>query len=453
MLNDESTLPLKASGPRGYPLIGVIPHLRKDPLNFFLSTAIEYGDVAKLDLGPREFYLVTQPESIKYILQDNNRNYRKGYDQAKPLLGEGLVTSEGNFWLQQRRLIQPLFLQSQIGRYIPFITAATDEMLAEWEIHALNNKPVDVAHEMMRLTQKIILRTMFSTDTGAETEQIAHAFDMSLEHLNQILFSPSRILDRLPTPANIRHRHALEYLNKFVFDLISQRRLSKKESNDLLSRLIQARDSETGLGMSDQQVRDEVMTIFLAGHETTANALAWTWYLLANSPGQYDSLVSEIDQVLAGRTPTENDLAALIFSRMVFDETLRLYPPAWMFARHAIEDDEVGGYFIPANSMLMISPYVTHRLPDIWHDPEYFYPQRFNSENIGQRHKFAYFPFGGGPRVCIGNMFAITEGLIILSMVTQYFRLSLVPQQNIKPTPIATLQPKPGVFMNLIGRN
>lgn len=452
MLTNDSSTFREARGPKGYPLLGVIPMLRSDPLNFFLTTAIEYGDVAKLDLGPRTFYLVTDPESIKYVLQDNNRNYRKGYDQARPLLGDGLVTAEGDSWLRQRRLIQPMFVPSQISGYIPVITSATEEMLAKWEEFAKTDEPLDVAHEMMRLTQTIILRAMFSTDISSEVEQIARAFDTALEHLNQVLFSPSKILDRIPTPNNIRHQRSLNYLNRFVFDLIAQRRRSSREIHDLLSLLIQARDSETGLGMSDQQIRDEVMTIFLAGHETTANALAWAWFLLAQNPEPMDKITAEVDRVLENRTPSAGKIQELLYTRTVFDETLRLYPPAWMFARHAIEDDEIGGFFIPADSMLMISPYVTHRLPHIWQEPDKFDPERFTAENTSKRHKFAYLPFGGGPRVCIGNTFAITEALIILAMVLQRFWPKLHPQQSIIPTPIATLQPKPGILMHLEAR-
>ncbi|RPI32684.1 MAG: cytochrome P450 [Chloroflexota bacterium] len=436
----------------GYPLVGILPKLWKNPLKFFLDTAIQYGDVVQMKMGSKEMYLVSRPESVKYILQDNNRNFRKGYDQAKPLMGEGLVTSEGDFWLRQRRIMQPSFHRDQIATFSNIMLQATEAMLERWRWPAQDGQPLDMAVEMMRLTQTIILRTMFSTDIGAQAETIGKAFDITLEHLNQILFSPFELLTRLPTPANLRHKRALRFLDDFVYGLITNRRKSGEDNGDLLSRLILARDQETGEGMTDQQVRDEVMTIFLAGHETTANALAWTWYLLSQHPEVEETIEAEIEVLSGGRPPTFEDISRLEYTNQVFSEALRLYPPAWMFVRHAVEDDVIGGYRVPAGMMLMISPYVTHRLPDVWEQPERFDPDRFSPERSKDRPRFSYYPFSGGPRVCIGNNFATVEALLIMARVVQCYRLRLVPGYRVEARPIATLQPHPGVLMQVTAK-
>lgn len=447
--NEITTTAALPPGPQGVPLLGVLPQVWGDPLQFFLDAALQYGDVVRFHMGTRPFFLVSGPDELQYVLRDNHHNYSKGYDQAKPLLGEGLVTSEGDFWFRQRRLMQPHFNRSQIPQYAPHFMQATEEMLECWEEIAEAGKPVNAAEEMMRLTQTIILRTMFSTDVEEKAGTIGAAFDRTLEFLNQVLFAPVDWVTKLPTPANLRNKRALDYLDSFVYGLIERRRASDNRPDDLLTRLLEARDPENGKGMDDTQIRDEVMTIFLAGHETTANALAWTWYLLSEHPEVEQRLHAEVDEVLQGRHPTPEDLPNLPYTDLIFQEVLRLYSPAWMFARHTVEDDELGGYHIPAGQMLMISPYVTHRLPQHWEDPERFDPERFTPERSKERHRFAYIPFGGGPRLCIGNNFATMEARLILARVAQQFRLELVSGYQVEPKPIATLQPKPGVEVYL----
>lgn len=439
-------------GPQGIPVLGVLPQVWRDPLQFFLRAGIEFGPVARFEMGSKPFYLITGPDEVKYVLQDNHRNYRKGYDQAKPLMGNGLVTSEGDFWLKQRRLIQPMFNRSRLAFFSAYMIRATEEMLERWDSLAAREEVADVADEMMRLTQTIIVRAMFSTEIGDQAEALGAAFDETLNHLNRVLFSPSPLLTSLPTPANRRHKRALEFLDTFIYGLIRSKRRSGEDTGDLLSLLVFSRDEETGEGMDDRQIRDELMTIFLAGHETTANALAWTWYLLAQNPEEEARLVEEVDTVLGGRPAVFDDLKNLTCIPLALHEGLRLYPPAWMFARHAVEDDVVGGFTIPKGEMLMFSPYVTHRLPQHWEDPERFDPGRFTSERSENRHKFAYFPFGGGPRLCLGNNFALIEAQLVMARMLQRFRLRLEPGVEVRPTPIATLQPRPGVPMRLVRR-
>lgn len=431
----------------GVPVLGVLHRFARDPLHYLLNAALRYGPVVRLDLASRHTYLVSHPDAVKYVLQDNNRNYSKGYDQAKPLMGEGLVTSEGEFWRSQRRLIQPSFSRQQIAAYASYMVEATEEFTRRWDELARSAASFNIADEMMRLTQTIIVRTMFSSQVSGQADALGKAFDQTLEHLNQSLFSPHPILQKLPTPANRRHERALRYLDSFIYDLIDKRRTAGEDKGDLLSRLLAAADPETGQTMPDRQVRDELMTIFLAGHETTANALAWTWYLLGRHPQVEQRLLEEIDRVLQGRPPAIDDLPNLPFSAMVFSEALRLYPPAWMFARHAVEDDNVLGYRIPAGAMLFLSPYVTHHHPDYWPDPERFDPERFTEQRSASRARYAYFPFGGGPRQCIGNHFAQVEALLIMTRMLQRYRIRLVEGQTVKPTPIATLQPRPGVMV------
>jgi cytochrome P450 len=306
-----------------------------------------------------------------------------------------------------------------------------------------------VAKEMMLLTQTIIVRTMFSTDVGERSEELAEAFAAALEFLNVSLVSPFPFMQSLPTPTNRRFARAMRLIDKTVYGMIRNRRSSDVKRQDLLQMLIDARDEETGEGMSDQQMHDEVLTIFLAGHETTASLLAWTFYLLAQSPNEETQLREEFEKVLGGRAPVFEDLPQMTYTGQVLHEALRLYPPAWMFARQPVEDDEIGGYHIPAGATVMLSPYVTHRLPQFWNAPDEFQPERFATGQDSQRPRYAFFPFGGGPRLCIGNNFALMEAPTLLAMIMQAFRLELVPGYTVRPQPVATLRPRPGLMMNI----
>lgn len=451
-ISPERITASRPPAPAGMPVVGVLPQVRKDPLNFFLNAAIDYGPVVRLQMGPKSFYMVSSPEGVKYVLQENHRNFRKGYDQARPLMGDGLVTAEGDFWLRQRRIIQPMFNRNHIDFFTTFMTQATEEMLDRWQEPARRGDVLSLADELMKLTQVIIMRAMFSTEVGGKAMELGAAFDETLEALNRQLFMPFQFLNQLPTPANRRHKRALAFLDEFIYGLISSKRRSGEDKGDLLSLLVFAKDEETGKGIPDKQIRDELMTIFLAGHETTANALAWTWTLLGQNPWAEEKMVQEIDEKLQGRPPVAADIKDFTYMPMVLNEALRMYPPAWMFARHAVETDEVDGYTIPGGEMLFISPYVTHRHPAYWEEPDVFDPMRFMPERSEARHKYAYFPFGGGPRLCIGNNFALIESQLILARVLQEYHLEPLPGVIIRATPIATLQPRPGVPIRLVSR-
>ncbi len=436
-------------GPSGYPIVGVAPRIGKDFPGFLLKMAVEYGGITLLELGPKRTYFVTQPEYLKQILVDNNRNYVKGYDAVKPLFGDGLLTSDGDTWFRQRRLMQPAFHHQQLASFANTMIDFTAQMLDQWDIVKRNNQPIDVAAEMMGLTQKIILKTMFSADANANMADITLAFDIALNHFNNAMFSPLSQITWLPTAANRRYHWALRTLDEVVYAMITDRRTTHRDESDLLTMLMNARDADTGEGMSDKQIRDEMMTIFLAGHETTATTLSWAWHLLSQHPEAADKLKAEVATVLDGRAPTVKDLPNLTYTRMIIEEAMRLYPPAWMFARVSVNPDVIGGFDVPAGSLIMLSPYVTHHLPSIWNDPEKFDPGRFTPEQAGTRHKYAYLPFSGGPRICIGNSFAMMEAQLIMAMIVQKYQFHTVPGREVTPLARATMRPFPGVWMTL----
>jgi len=434
--------------PAGYPIVGLLPEIWKDPLQFFLN-ASRLGRVVQIDLGPRRMYLIYHPDDIKYVTQDNARNYVKRYETVEPFLGQGLVTANGEHWLKQRRLMQPMFHRQKIAALTGTMTEAAQEMLVRWEAFATQHKPFDITSEMMLLTQKIIVRTMFSTDIRTNTEAIANAFTEVLEYLNALLFSPINLPLAWPTPTNIRFKRANALIEKTLYHIIHERRAANRDENDLLSMLLEARDEATGEGMSDKQIRDELMTIFFAGHETTATTLSWAWYLLGQHPAVYRQLESEIDSVLGSRLPTMEDLPSLTLTRQVIDESLRLYPPAWMFAKVTVNDDEIGGYHIPAGAQIMLSPYITHHSPEFWDAPEEFRPARFAPGAEAGRAKLAYYPFAAGPRKCIGDQFALVEAVLLLAAMVQRYHVRLAPNSPVKSRPIATLRPQPGILVTI----
>jgi len=350
-----------------------LPQFWREPLSTLTNVQREDGDVVRLDLGTLRFYLLSHPDHVKWVLQENAKNYSKGYDRVRVLLGNGLVMNEGASWLQQRRLMQPIFHQRRLEGFAVTIVDETQKMLERWEALAYEGRAVNAAKEMKLLTQRIVVKTMFGAEVGAEEEKIARAFDTALLGINARSLMP-QWFGRLPISFNRRFKRALATLDEEVYRIIRQRRGGRGNEDDLLAMLMETRDEETGESMSDRQLRDEVITIYLAGHETTANALSWAWYLLSKNPETARKTGEEVSCVLKGRLPGFEDLPTLVYTRMVIDETLRLYPPAWIVTRRAIEDDEIGGYRIPAGSRLMLSPYLTHRRPELWENPEAFEP-------------------------------------------------------------------------------
>lgn len=433
---------------RGYPLLGCLPRFWREPLPTLANAQREEGDVVRMDLGTKRFYLLSHPDHVKQVLQENAKNYSKGYDKVKALLGNGLVMNEGAFWLQQRRLMQPAFHNRRLEKFAVVIVGETQQALDGWEASASEGGgTLEVAEEMKILAQRIVVKTMFGVEVGAEYKKIARAFDTALVGVEVRSLMP-RWFARLPIPFNKRFERALAALDEELYRIIRQRRGGEHgQGDDLLAMLMVARDEETGESMSDRQLRDEAITIYLAGHETTANALSWVWYLLSKNPEVARKVGEEVSCVLKGRTPSFEDLPKLVYTRMVIDETLRLYPPVWIVTRKALEDDEIGGYRIPAGSKLMLSPYVTHRRADLWENPERFDPERFAFGSSGGRERYAYYPFGGGPRQCIGNNLALMQATLVVSAVSQRYRLALVPGQEVRAQPKGTLKPLPEMRM------
>jgi len=434
------------------PYFGSLPAMQRDRLGFLLRTRQQLGDVAPFRMIGTDFYLLSNPTHIKHVLLDNHKNYTKGlaYQRLKAVLGNGLLTSTGDLWLRQRRLIQPAFHRQKIvdfGRIMTDAACETEERLLPY---ARSGEPVDIHAEMMRLTLNVVARALFSAEIGNMADQIGTAMNTMLENSVRRIERPFTLPMWLPIPEVTGFKNSLVTLNETVFKIIEDRRRNGSDQADLLSMLLHAVDEETGNEMDDQQLRDEVMTLFLAGHETTANALSWAWYQLSKSPQVERRLSDELSRVLAGRIPTVADLPNLPYNRMVIDEVLRLNPPAWLLSRAAVGADQVGGAEIKPQSVVFLCPYVTHRHPDYWPNPEGFDPERFTDQNSDLRPPFAYFPFGGGPRLCIGNNFALQEAQLVLATLVQRYRVELVSGIPVVPQPSITLRPKRGITVRVV---
>lgn len=438
-----------APGPKGCFVFGSLSEMRNNALGFLTDAAREYGDVVRLHLV-EHVHLVNHPDLVKHVLQDRHTNYRKGffYERMKVLVGEGLLTSDGDFWLRQRRLASPAFHRDRIARLQTAMARRTTEMLDEWERYQKSGEVFDVAAEMMRLTLGIAGETLFSVDLLGDAEAVGEAAADALEIINirgnSLLLLPTAI----PTSQNRRLTRAVRTLDGVVNDIIARRRAGEG-GDDVLQMFVDAEDADTGERMSDRQLRDEVITMLLAGHETTANALAWTWYLLSKHPSVMRALRKEVDEVLAGRTPAPDDLEDMPYTRMVLQEALRRYPPAWLISREAKEDDVIGGYPIRAGSTVMMSPYVMHHHPGWWDNPEGFDPERFSPEESAGRPRFAYFPFAAGPRMCVGSAFAMMELQTIVPMMVQRYKIELAAGAAVVPEPTITLRPADGVPMTV----
>jgi cytochrome P450 len=419
--------------------------LLSQPLPFLENNFREYGDLVQFRLANFHIYVVAHPDGIKHVLQDNHRNYRKSVDYKilARLLGQGLVTSEGELWLGQRRLMQPMFHRQKVAAFGAMMSDCALQMVEQWRGLAERREVFDVAPEMMRLTLQIVGRALLTMDLTAQADVIGRNMTIANEHFGQA--GLDSFLPWIPTPANIRFRRAVANLRQIVLKIIADRRREGRDYGDLLSMLLMVRDEETGESMNDEQLRDEVLTLILAGHETTATALSWTWYLLSQHPEVESKLHTELDTVLGGRTPATNDLPSLNYTGMVIDEAMRLYPPVWAIGREAIEDDEIMGYRIAKGSNVMSSQWLAHRHPAFWENPTGFDPERFSAERAAGRPRYAYFPFGGGPRMCIGNAFALTEAQLVLATVAQRYRLRLAPDHPIALQPLITLRPLYGV--------
>lgn len=444
-----------------------------DPLGFQMLGQQRYGDVMRLRIGPLLLHFLYHPEHVRRVLHTHQKNYLRGwhYRLLRQLFGENLVVSEGSHWLRQRRLAQPAFGRCRIEAYAAIMAESTALRLARWHEVAATGQPLNIGPEMASLALSIAGQTLFKRDIGSEADVVGKSFTTASEYLKYRFDHPFTSLPTgVPSPANRRFRHAAGTLNGVVLSLIQERRREEQHNGqanyspdqsaahgpdnsaahgDLLSMLMQARDEETGEGMTDDELRSEVLAFLLAGHETTATALTWVWYLLACHTPIQEQVRAEIDSVCPGRTPSLAEVLQLEATRRVIDEALRLYPPIWAVSRQAVAADEIGGFPIPARSTLMLCPYVTHRHPEFWEQPERFAPDRFSAELCAARPRCAYFPFLGGPHQCIGNEFALLEMRLIVAMVIQQFHLELPSGQSIRPAASITLRPNGPVLLKL----
>lgn len=445
---DKSTTTQLPPGPRPlFPAINFV-NLRRNPIRFLTRLTEQYGEVVYFKLGPQPVFLLNNPEHIRDVLITHNKQFMKGegLQRAKRLLGEGLLTSEGEFHLRQRRLAQPAFHRQRIAAYGMTMVEYADRLSNRWQ----PGEELDVDREMMRLTLAIAGKTLFDADVETEADEIGDALSQAMAMFNYLTLPFSQLLEKLPIPAMKRFKAARLRLDETIYRMIRERRESGEDRGDLLSMLMQARDTEgDGTGMNDQQLRDEAMTIFLAGHETTANALTWTWYLLSQNPAVEAKFHAELDAVLGGRMATAEDYPRLRYTEMVFAEAMRLYPPAWIIGRRALTDYRIEDYHVPARSIILMSQYLMHHNPKFFPEPNRFDPKRWTPEARETRPQFSYFPFGGGPRICIGEQFAWMEGVLVMATLAQKWRLRLAPNHPIALEPIVTLRPKHGMKMTV----
>jgi len=437
-------------GPKGNWLTGSLSAFRRDRLHYLTECARTYGDVAAFRLGSRKMMLVNHPDLIEEVLVTNNRQYIKHFAlrMTEKTLGNGLLTSEGDFWRRQRRLAQPAFHRERIAGHAEVMVAFTERMLRGWR----SGQVGDIQDAMMRLTLEIIAKALFDADVSGESAKASAAMETVLRSFTARVGRVVRLPDFIPTPSNIRLSRAVKRLDAIIFEIIARRRASGEDRGDLLSMLLTAQDEDDGDRMTDRQLRDEAMTLFMAGHETTANTLTWAWYLLAQHPEVEARLHAELDQVLGDRPPTVADLPALRFTEHVITEALRLYPTVWILGREAIEPTEVGGYPVPVGMTVYMSQWVVHRDPRFFDDPLSYRPERWQDGLARRIPRYAYFPFGGGPRICIGNSFAMMEAVLLLATIARRFRLELTAGTKVKLMPTMTLRADGGISMRAIAR-
>jgi len=433
-------------------LLTRLAQIRKDTPGFLLALSHDYGDVVGFELGSTRAFFINHPQAVQRVLQENQRNYTKEtiqYQTLALITGQGLLTADGELWLQHRRLMQPVFAQQRLRMLDRVVVPATDKMLMRWKSAAQSGEVIDVDHAMLELALEIVGLSLFGLDLSQEAPQLVHA---ALEALDYVIYraqNPFAPPPSWPTPRNRAFHRALARLNAAVESIIAARLEKGLDGDDLLTLLLKAhREGE----LSRAQVRDELITMIIAGHETVATALTWTWYLLAHHPQVWERLAGEVDWVLAGQPPNGDHLPRLEFTAQVFSEALRLYPPAWLITRKAQAEDIILEEPIPAGALVIICPYALHRHPRIWPQPEHFDPERFAEPHARDIPRFAYIPFGGGPRLCIGNRFALIEAQLVLARVTQVYRLEYAGVAPKQAQPLVTLRPKGGMPMRILPR-
>jgi len=440
------------AGPKGSYFLGNTIDFAKDPLGFLTHCGRDYGDIVPLRFGLKKGCFLAQPKYIEAVLQEREvfSKNTPAWNVLKSLIGNGLLTSEGEFWQRQRRLLQPAFYQQRIATYGKIMVDYTEQQIRTWQTEEVR----DIHQEMTRLTFNIVTKTLFNVDlAGTEARTIAETLDVMMQWFTARRKQAFLPLDWLPTAINRRYQRALKVMDQKIYQLIQQRRSSNLDSGDLLSMLIAVRDEVDGSQMTDRQLRDELVTLIMAGHETTANALSWTWMLLSQSSEVEAKLLQELQHVLAGRSPTVADLPQLSYAQQIIKEAMRLYPPVYSIGRSANRAYNLDGYQLPAGCVIVFSPWVTHRHPQYFSNPEQFQPDRWAGDLEKQLPKCVYFPFGDGPRICIGKNFALMEATLLLATIAQKFQLTLQSDQPIVPAPSITLRPKNGIHVKITKRD
>lgn len=438
-------------GPSGLPVIGVAHRLRRDPLGFSLDTASRYGDVSSLKIGAQSLILVNHPDLVEQVLSSNHAGYRKSdyYRRLRPLFGEGMIAADGENWRTQRSAASHAFSGDMLRRLVDVSVVRTLEMAERWRHAGRLGTPVDIADEFMRLTLDILTRVLFQTKLpDHEVRRLNHAITVLLRGVERRIWAVLPVSSVIPTPENRAFHQALHVVDEFVYGLIRSHRNSGSEQT-LLHHMLAARCPATGVRYDDRSLRDQIVFMIIAGHETTASALAWTMYLLAAHPPIADRLHRELRATLGERDPSFDDVRALRYARQVFEEAMRLFPPAWTISRTATQDDEIAGHRVKSGTSIMLSPYVLHRNPNTWSRPDEFDPDRFEREPSTKRPRFAYFPFGGGPRVCLGMTFATLEALAVIAIVAGRFRLRPAEGETVVPQAMISLRPRGRLLMHV----
>ena len=431
---------LIAPGPRGFKFIKSLIDFYRDPIRLFAELQQQYGDIVRLEGVGYCAHLVTQPEHIKHVLQDNAKNYHLSgiFDQTMPVVGKGLTTNNGPSWLRQRRMVQVAFQHKYISEYADTIISVTEEGLQRWCEQIKRDQPFNIDTEILKINLQILGRLLFSVDFKSDDPLLN-----ALAIVRKATIENARAIIRFPY--NQKFKNAVQLLDEYAYNQIAQRK-NENLHVDILSILMEATD-EKGNKMTNIELHDEIMTLFFAAYEDVANALAWTWYLLTQHPNIESKLQAEINNTIGDRLPIAGDLFQLPYLSMLVDEVLRLYPTTWSLLRDAVNDDEIGSFHIPAKSMIILDLHLTHRLPQYWTDPERFDPEHFSPEQSKGRSRFAYFPFGGGPRQCIGNELALMEIKLILIRMIQLYRFTLSSKIPVKMNALSSLQPRGGVWV------
>jgi cytochrome P450 len=418
----------------------------RDPMGFIEKWHHQLGDMYEISTVTHPVVIVTDPEVVRHILQENHRNYHKSFDYEilSLALGQGLLTNEGESWLRQRRLAQPAFHRQRLASLYEVMAEETRQLVERWEGFAKTGETVVLAQEMMQVTMRIVGRALFGIDVGKDSEKIGEHLTLVNEHLSARAVNPFLAPDKVPTPRNIRFHRSLRFLDEAIYRIIRSRRPGDGR-DDLLSMLMAARDEDTGEGMSERQLRDEVMTLFIAGHETSANALAWAFWELMNHPDAVDQLRAEVQQVCGDQMPTAQQLTQLPFADQLLQESMRLHPPAYVVGRRNYHPDVLGGYPIAKESNIIIATFLIHRDPRWWIHPDRFHPAHFDPERMKAQPKFTYFPFGSGPRMCIGNHFAMQEMQLLLAVLSSRFEMEPLSKEPVQNEPLVTLRPMGGI--------